>query len=251
MRKYPHLFILLSWLMVWSPDTLAQKSEFKKLDPRGKVVRMTESYYTLDPVQPPGQQLTLDYYYINYYDNYGNRVEDQLFGADSLLQKRYRYTNQADRRLLLRMEDGTGKLIRTIRYSYGPMGRLLEDQSFDADSVPEKRFVYVYDDKNRVTEDFSYYENGELNMRFTYAYDHRGDMVENKRFKADKSLFEIRKYKYNELHDVVEERVFDANDQLKKTIRRQYVYDKKDNWTEQTVLIDNLPSANIKRNIEY
>lgn len=251
MRKFHHLFLLLCWIIVWPHVVFAQKSEFKKLDPRGKVVRMIESYFNLDPNQPPGQQLILDYYYINFYDTYGNRVEDQLFGADSLLQKRYRYTNDESKRKQLRLEDKTGKLIRNIYYTYDAQGRLAEDQSFDADSVPEKRFVYVYNDKNQVIEDFSYLEHGELNMRFTYTYDHRGDMVENKRFKANKSLVETRKYKYNDLHDVIEEQVFDGNGQLTKTIKRQYVYDKKDNWTEQTVLIDNMPAANIKRNNEY
>lgn len=243
-------FFISLLLPAWQTVS-AQKSDFKKLDPKGKYSSMIEQHYTLDPGKPAGQQLSLEYYYINYYDDYGNRVEDLLYGADSMLLKRYRYTNSGSQREVMQMEDRAGKLIRTIRYRYNPQGFLIEDQSFDADSVPEKRFVYVYDDKNRVVEDFSYLEHGELNQRFTYTYDHRGKMVENKRFKSDGSLKETRKYTYNEQHELTEESVFDASGVIVKTTSYQYVYDKKNNWIEQTILLNHLPSAYIKRTIEY
>ncbi|MBU1368907.1 MAG: hypothetical protein KJ754_00905, partial [Bacteroidetes bacterium] len=111
--------------------------------------------------------------------------------------------------------------------------------------------VYKYDEEGVLREDYSYLNSGEFNMKFTYTYDYKGNIDRNFRFSANGNLKEVRHYKYDENNNIVSEIVKnDAGDTLKSTVY-QYVYDKKNNWVEKTIIIDNQPVKLIKRKLTY
>ncbi|MBU2558066.1 MAG: hypothetical protein KJ578_09840 [Bacteroidetes bacterium] len=242
---------IVTFFCVIAPTLNAQKNNYKQKDPISRVASMTEKHFLIDTSREPGEQIILSHYYISSFDDNGNRVEDLEFDSKDKQLKKYKYSYTGDQRDTLIITDSEAKLMRTIIYSYDDNGLLANDQSYDANGKPEKQFVYKYDEEGVLREDYSYLNSGEFNMKFTYTYDYKGNIDRNFRFSADGNLKEVRHYKYDENNNIVSEIVKnDAGDTLKSTVY-QYVYDKKNNWVEKTIIIDNQPVKLIKRKLTY
>ena len=242
---------LILFILFLDFQGLAQKSSFKSSDPHPRVKSMTEKHFLINADQEPGEQLILSHYYENSFDSFGNRIQDMVYDSAGNLIKVYKYYNTGNLRNKLELTDESGKLMRTIEYVYNEDGLLEYDQSYDGDGKPDKRFVYSYDDKGKVREDYSYHNGNEFHMKFTYTYNFKNEVDRNFRFDNQGNLLEIRNYTYDQQGNIISERVSDKDGNLIQTTTFQYVYDRKNNWTEKTIHKTGKPVILVKRELVY
>lgn len=246
----PIFFFFVLFIISFSA-AIAQQNALNQDDPSGKLYKMTEKHFSIDVNREPGDQLVLHKYFLCEFDKNGNRGGDKEFDAMDNLLKKYSYENADGRRQKLIISDAEGKVVRTVVYTYNKKGLLENDQSYDATGKPEKTFVYKYDDAGVLRENYSYLNAGEFEMKYTYTYDYNKNIDRNFRFNEGGNLVEERQYKYNKNKQLISEVVKNEQGEILKSTAFQYVNDKKNNWIEKTIVVDNHPVKLIKRKITY
>jgi len=88
-------------------------------------------------------------------------------------------------------------------------------------------------------------------MKYTYTYDYKKNIDRNFRFTEGGNLVEERQYKYNKNEKIISELIKNERDEVLKSTDFQYVNDKKNNWIEKTIVVDNHPVKLIRRKITY
>ena len=130
--KVSLLFLLLP---VFLP---AQNTDYYKWNLQGKVNTIKETSYRV--IEKNGEIVKdgAEYYFINEFNDAGNKTVDTKYGIDGKILKNYTYKYDDKNRRIEEVQYINDKeLLRTIGYVYDSQGLLIEDESFGSNGETE------------------------------------------------------------------------------------------------------------------
>lgn len=239
------VLILLIPMMSW-----AQKSDCTRWNLKSDVKSIKETSFSIKSDHITKD--TIEYYYYNEFNTFGNKVVDAEYLPGGELVKSYTYTyDQNNKRTKETQLDTNGKLLMTISYLYDSVGHLLEDSSVDAEGNPDKAIRFTYDTKGNVSEDNSYGSDGKLQKKYSYQYDDMGRKVENSRFDSYGNPEGKTVYAYDEQNNVIKKSSYGSDNALKKILVYSYIYDSHHNWISKTTRVEGKVVNILEREIIY
>jgi hypothetical protein len=248
------LKFLKIWLLILLlPAFLnAQNDNYVKWNLKGKVKSIKESSFKVREISTGFIKDSLEYYYLNEFNTFGNKTVDTKYNSSGKAEKNYTYKiDNENRRIEQDQYNADGKLSRIITYKYDTKGNIAEDNSVDAAGKPEKKMTYVYDDKGNVIEDNSYNAEGKLLKKFVYKLDENGNRTQTQKYNADGTPDKKIICSYDTQNNIISESFFKADGSASGKNTYTYKYDAQNNWIQKTTLIDGKTISILEREIVY
>jgi len=207
-----------------------QKTDYTRWNIKGKVKSINEKSYKSGKADKD----SMEYFYINEFNSFGNKIVDTKYFPDGKIEKNYIYKYDGqNRRIEENQYFSDGKLSRTIVYEYDNKGFLYEDSSYSGQGKPEKIIKYLYDNNGNVIEDNSYNSERKLLKKFAYNYDNKGNKTELRKYLPDGKLDLRTTYKYDSHNNIIEESYFKDDNSSMGNFVFNYVYDAQNNWIKK------------------
>ena len=109
--------------------------------------------------------------------------------------------------------DSDGRVVTMTETNYDSRGNNISERISGRLVFPGSHVIYEYDTEGRLLEKIHYNPEGRQQSRESSRYNEEGDLIESARYNPDGSLTSSTEY--------------------------QYVYDRRGNWIEKTVLATN------------
>ncbi len=244
-------YILFFTCLFTSGILFAQKTDHQKLNLRGQVKSIRESSYPAKENKGEIQLGEMSHYYINTFNEKGNKAEDIQFKPDGTPMKKYVYQYDTLGRRSVRLQyDSASNLVRKITYTYNADGLCTEDNSFDPTNRLEKKYTYTYDRKGNCIEDKSFTPDNVLQKKNTYVYDSDGKLISMNSYNGKGDLEKEVTYRYDYQNNIIDEEV-NLSVGGNPVYNYHYVYDKQGNWIKKVTMKDQVPVLILERIIRY
>jgi hypothetical protein len=244
--------IILFLTAIMPLHSIAQENDYNRWNLKGRVKSIRENSYALISEKDNSAIDSLEYYYLNEFDSFGNKTVDTKYSSDGVKVKDYQYKYDDQHRRIEQDQFTNGdKLLRIITYVYDESGKVTEDNSVNSAGEPETLIRFTYGPDGKITEDNSFNGDGKLKKRFTYAYDSEGRKVEVRKYNAS-GIFEQKiTFTYDHQGNTIEESKFGSDDKPLNTLKFSYVYDNHNNWTVKTTTTKDKTVNRLERIITY
>lgn len=164
------------------------------------------------------------------YDNKGNRVEVNIYDAQSKPtpkatagaqapkkeeSKQPSYEELPDPKLLYTIEyDNLGNVWKKDTYVYDKSGQIIEVKSIDNEQKPFFRYTYKYDAKGNEIERVNYDKSNEVIQKTTHVYNDKGQLLERAEYDSYGELIQKNTYKYDEKGQRIEQQGHNSDGSL-------------------------------------
>jgi|694.fasta_scaffold111547_3 hypothetical protein len=156
----------------------------------------------------------------------GNPIEKDDYATDGTLQTRYKY-----------------------KYDY--KGNKIEVVTYNSDGSMRYISSYKHDDEGNEISFYQQKANGNLNQKSEYKYNSKGKITYEKSISTLYGTYEFYFfYDYNG-ENLIEESRFNGNGRLSNKQTYTYQFDKRQNWIQKIVYVNDIPKYVIERKYEY
>ncbi|MBK6967357.1 MAG: hypothetical protein IPH20_26545 [Bacteroidales bacterium] len=253
MNKMKKPFIqIAAFLLLFNADGFCQLNDYAKSNLKGKVKTVTEKTYQTVKAGETFIKGRMVQWYLNAFNEQGNKTEDIKYMSDSAVDKKYIYSYNTDgSRKEMAVYNADDLLRFKIVYHYDDKGQLTEDISYDEKNRPGKKIAYLYGSNGKVMEENIYNAEGELRQKIRYSYNSSNLISESNRYKENGELERRNAFKYDGKGNETEDQVFYADGKLVSSTTYLYQLDKQDNWIKKTAFVDNQAVSIVERTIAY
>lgn len=199
------------------------------------------------------------------YDFYGNLTEKFSWGYDSVshlvlktwfkssdssvITTTYEY-NEKWKLIREKLNDPRDKGPERI-YTYDGMGNLVAENSLNQERGNNFSRKFSYDKKGNMLSSAEYNPDGSLIKKFTYEYDSTGKKIREEWYNTKNIAFFSYTHLYDDKNNEIEMRGYNPSGEMEVNIQWSFEYDKFNNWTKRSRMINGSAGETITRLIEY
>lgn len=228
----------------------AKKKEVVALGFKGKVESFTETVYKTTN----GEKGSMSLKNVFKFNTAGDRLETQSYKSNGQLNSTTKYIY--DDKNHITSEElylANGSLDTRSLCKTDSAGRKIEQADITPSKTPYSKLTYKfkYDERGNITEWDCARTIGTVLWLYTYNYDEKDNRTEWISKNTNGVVLSRHVYRYDDNKNMIEEEEINPDGTTKAKYTYKYQFDKKNNWTRQTKLVDDKPIEIREREIKY
>ncbi|WP_460484647.1 type IV secretion protein Rhs [Capnocytophaga sp. HP1101] len=202
------------------------------------------------PVKMLSKQQGMTINFVDVYDKEGHMLESaSRDDSNTLLSKNVYEYDERGNLIKHDVETPDGSIFISRISAYNDKDQLVERTECMAGNCQDKT-TYVYNPEGKVSEE-SKFTKDELTSKTLYTYDAKGNVIEKQVFDKDNVLKQRVTSTFDKNDNEVEVKYFDKDGNVTKTETYEFVYDKKNNWTKKTMLVNGKRAVIFTQKLKY